>query len=329
MVVAAFFLFTAVSIAREFWHIYPIFDPPFQMDRLAAGVASLASPFVFLCAGALVFFRPRTAYRLGLAAGLMGLPWFILAERSSPTSSWIVFNVPFEPRRNAGVLAILSVALIVVSSVCAIARLVPPRWKLRKRPLGQRNWPAILAGFAVLGIWLYHAGTPYQIPVIADEVTPEFRILRVEKRGLHFHETAIRAYRNGVVLISRNERNLFQYKFEIRGFQGLMSHKQVEAFQKSVELLTQRRAPAPMLHAWNAAGWYVVGQSKILAYTTENKMKPPQLVVDIFNEIENRPMVATPTAIGRDVCFGFCYGPLAALGFDYMNSFRRYSFLTP
>jgi hypothetical protein len=102
-----------------------------------------------------------------------------------------------------------------------------------------------------------------------------------------------------------------------------MLRKQLEAFKKSVELLTQRLTPTPMLHSWNADGWYVVGESKILAFTTDNKMGPPLLVEDMFTEIEKQPMIATQTAIGRDVCFGFCYGPLAALGFKYMNSFGR------
>jgi hypothetical protein len=208
-------------------------------------------------------------------------------------------------------------------------RLLPVRWTLRKKSVGQHNWPAIAAGFLVLGVWLCHAGTPYQIPVIADEVTPEFRILRVEKRGLRFHETAILAYRNGEVWISRNERKLFQYKFDTQAFYGVMPHKQVEAFKTSVELLTLRPMPVLMLHSWDAEGWYLVGKSKILAFTSENQTAPPRLVVDMFSEIEKLPVVATRTVRGRDVCLGFCYGPMAALGFEYMNSFVRYSFLTP
>jgi hypothetical protein len=325
--VVASFLVTAISIACEFWYIYPIFDP--STGRFAAGIAALASPFAFLCACVLVFFRPRAAYGLGLAAGLMALPWFILAERSSQVSSWIIFNAALEPSSGAEVLKIVSVALIVISSGCATLRLLPDRWTLRKLPLGQRNWPAIATGFLVLGIWLYHAGTPYQIPAIVDEVTPEFRILRVEKRGLRFHETAIRAYRNGKFMISRNERHLFQYKFETQGFQGMMPYKQVEAFRKSIELWARPTAPALVLHSWNAEGWYVVGESKILAFTSENKMAAPNLVVDMFSEIDELPVVATWTLSDRDVCLGFCYGPMAALGFKYVNSFARYSYLTP
>jgi hypothetical protein len=216
--VSAFFLVTAIGIACEFWYVYPIPYPLTATGPFVAGVAALASPFAFLCACVLVFFRSRAAYGLGLAAGLMGLPWFILAERSSPISSWIIFNVALEPGSAAEVFEIVSVALIVVSSSCATLRMLPTRWTLRKLPFGQRNWPAIATGFLVLGIWLYHAGTPYQIPIIADEVPPEFRILHVEKRGLRFHETAILAYRNGVVWISPNERKLFQYKFETQAF---------------------------------------------------------------------------------------------------------------
>lgn len=327
--VAAFFLVTAVSIGCEFWYIYPIFYSSTTTGRFWAATAALTSTFVLLCACVLVFFRPRAAYGLGLVAGLMSLPWFILAESSSQASSWIVFNFEWGPGSAPEVFEIVSVALIVVSSACATLRLLPTRWTLRKLPLGQRNWPAIATGFLVLSGWLYHAGTPYQIPAIADEVTPKFRILRVEKRGLRFHEIAIKAYRNGEFWIFRTERSLFHYKFETQVSHGVMPYKQVEAFKKSVELLTQQRAPTPMLHAWNAEGWYVVGESKILTFTTENKIKPPHLVVDMFTEIEKQPMVATPTAIGRDVCFGFCYGPLAALGFEYMNSLGRYSFLTP
>ena len=240
LAVVAFFLVTAVSIACEFWYIYPIPYSSTTTGRFVAGGAALASPVAFLCACVLVFFRPRAAYGLGLAAGLMGLPWFILAERSSPISSWIIFNVAFAPSSGAEVFVILSAALMVVSSGCALLRLLPARWTLRKMPVGQRNWPAIATGFLVLGIWLYHAGTPYQIPVIADEITPKFRILHVEKRGLRFHETAIRAYRNGVVLMSRSERNLLHYKFETQGSRGVMPHEQVEAFSKSIELLTLR-----------------------------------------------------------------------------------------
>jgi hypothetical protein len=200
---------------------------------------------------------------------------------------------------------------------------------LRKLPVGQRSWPAIAAGFLVLGIWLYHAGTPYQIPLIVDEVEPRFRILSVEKRGLRFHETSIRAYRNGEFWISRTERSLLQYKFETQFSHGVMPYKQVEAFRRSAEVWKLRMASVPSLHSWNAEGWYVVSGSKIVAFTSENKTVPPSLVVDTFSEIERLPLLATRTVTDRDVCLGFCYGPLAALGFKYSNSFVSYPYLTP
>jgi hypothetical protein len=327
--ILAFFLVTAVSIACEFWFISPMLYPSATLGRFVVGVAALVSPVAYLCACGLAFFRPHFAYGLGLVAGLMGLPWFVLAEHSSQISSWIIFNVALEQGSWPRVFIILSVAFIVVSSSCATLRLLPVRWTLRKRPFGQRSWPAIATGVLALGIWLYHAGTPYQTPLVADVVEPTFSILRVEKRGLRFEETAITAYRDGQFFISRTKRSLLQYKFATHVSHGVIPYKEVEAFRRSAEVWKLRMVSVPSLHSWNAAGWYVVGQSKILAYSTENKMEPPQLIVDMFNEIENQPMVATPTVIGRDVCFGFCYGPLAALGFKYSNSFVSHPYLTP
>jgi hypothetical protein len=258
IVVVAFFIATAVSIACEFWYIHPIPYPSTTLGRFLVGVAALASPIAFLSACVLAFFRPRAAYGLGLIAGLMGLPWFILAEYSSQISSWIVFNVALEQGSWSRVFLILSVAFIVVSSSCAALRLLPVRWILRKRPFVQRTWPAIAAGIVVLAIWLYHAATPYQIPLIVDEVEPRFRILRVEKRGLRLHETSIRAYRDGQVFITRTERRLLQYKFETQFSNGMIPYKQVEAFTRSAEVWKLRMASVPSLHSWNAEGWYVV-----------------------------------------------------------------------
>jgi hypothetical protein len=270
-----------------------------------------------------VFFRARVAYGLGLASAAIGLRWLILHERGLSVSSWTVFNVAWEPESWREVLIILSVALTVVSGVCATTlRLLPARWTVRKQPISQRTWPAVAVGFLVLGVWLFRAGTPYDA-LIVDGSTPRFRILHVEKRGVHFHETAISAYRNGLFFVARTERNLFRYEFETQVTQGVMPYEQVETFRTSAELWRLRTAPAFLLHTWNAEGWFAVSDSQILAFTTENKTAPPQLVVEMFSEIDKLPVDAKWTESGRDVCFGFCYGPLSALGFKFANSFPR------
>jgi hypothetical protein len=165
--------------------------------------------------------------------------------------------------------------------------------------------------------------------VIADVVEPRFSILRVEKRGLRFEETAITAYRDGQVFISRTKRSLLQYKFATHVSHGVIPYKEVEAFRRSAEVWKLQMASVASLHSWNAEGWYVVDGSKVLAFTSENKASPPNLVVDMFSKIERLPRFATRTVTGRDVCLGFCYGPLAALGFKYSNSFVSYPYLTP
>jgi hypothetical protein len=114
---------------------------------------------------------------------------------------------------------------------------------MRNLPLRQRTWPAVAASFLALGAWFFHGSTPYKIPLIVDAPAPTFRILHVEKRGLHFHETAISAYRNGTFFVERTERNLFYYKFEIQGFKGYVPYEQVETFRTSAELWKLRTAP--------------------------------------------------------------------------------------
>jgi hypothetical protein len=100
-----------------------------------------------------------------------------------------------------------------------------------------------------------------------------------------------------------------------------MPYQQVEEFRTSPELSDRQTGPVRLLHAWNAEGWYVVrAYSPVMAFTSEYKTTPPKLVTDTFAEIEKLPAAALQTEIDRDVCLGFCYGPLAALGFKFVNS---------
>jgi hypothetical protein len=197
------------------------------------------------------------------------------------------------------VLIILSVALIVVSGVCATLRLLPTRWTMRNLPLRQRTWPAVAASFLALGAWFFHGSTPYKIPLIVDAPAPTFRILHVEKRGLHFHETAISAYR-----MERSSSNARK---------GICSITNLRSKDLKDTCRTNRWRPSE--HQRNSGSY---GQR---LFTTENKTAPPQLVVDMFSEIDELLMDRVWTERLRDVCFGFCYGPLAALGFRFANSF--------
>jgi hypothetical protein len=92
-----------------------------------------------------------------------------------------------------------------------------------------------------------------------------------------------------------------------------------EGFQTFVQLpalANVRTAPATPLHSWNADGWYVVlKDSRLLAFTSEQGTSPPKEVTDWFRQIESMPLRDEEQFALRDVCLGFCYDPLAALGF--------------
>jgi hypothetical protein len=88
---------------------------------------------------------------------------------------------------------------------------------------------------------------------------------------------------------------------------------------QSPQLWALHTQPAKELRAWNAEGWYVtLKDSHLLAFISEYHTAPPREVTELFQEIKNLPGQPRPFAI-RDVCLGFCYDPIAALGFWYSN----------
>jgi hypothetical protein len=91
---AVLFVCTAASIAWGFLGVsYFPFSRNVSSWPLPFKIAAEASPLVFLCAAVLVFFKPRFGCGLGLAGGLIALPWFALPELSlGSTSLWAFLN---------------------------------------------------------------------------------------------------------------------------------------------------------------------------------------------------------------------------------------------
>src|SRR5258708_6824219 len=115
---AAFlFLCTAISIASALLVIPegPFYDSASVRDgTVEFGVQG--SPFVFVCASILVFFRHRLGYGLGMAAGLIALPWFVLREISLASwNSWIFLNYE-DPTPSAGGVYVTFVKLKILSA---------------------------------------------------------------------------------------------------------------------------------------------------------------------------------------------------------------------
>ena len=56
--------------------------------------------------------------------------------------------------------------------------------------------------------------------------------------------------------------------------------------------------------------------SRLLAFTTEYRTTPPKEITDLFQALEKLPASPEKAFVLRDVCLGFCYDPVSALGFD-------------
>jgi len=221
-------------------------------------IAAEASPLVFLSACVLVFFRPRLGYALGLVAGVIALPWFVRSEfMLDPWNSWIFLNWgPPATGWSLGFadLRILCVALILISLACASLRLFPARWSLRGSPLRRRTWPAFAFGALALAVWFVLSVTPYRVAIFENAMTPEIRILHVQKRGLHIRETTVTAYRNWGVFVVRHDRRLFQYRFEGRVTETQAPFEGARAFIQSTGLWKMRTPVPGVLRSWNAEG---------------------------------------------------------------------------
>ncbi len=322
---AALFLSAGVSVALFF----PLGIRLMTGAALAAKAATLASAVILLFASVLLFWWPRVAYVLAFASGLVAISWFIWTDFAWQTNPWIWFNYVPASREEGDLLTvvklrILPVAIVIFAIACSAIRLVPPRWVIGKRAVSTRTWPAMTIGFLVLAVWLVHSVSPYQVPTIVDGPSVDLRILHVVKRGLSINETLVIAQRNGWSSVSWTNRRLFQYQFEstakrvsLGGSPPILQH--ARALMQSPQLWRLHTPPAKELWDWNAEGWYVtLKDSHLLAFTSEYHTAPPREVTDVFQEIENLPGQPRPFAI-RDVCLGFCYDPVAALGFWYSN----------
>jgi hypothetical protein len=179
-------------------------------------------------------------------------------------------------------------------------------------------------GFLVLAVWFCFSVTPYHVPGFDHPAQAEFRILRIDKRGLRFRETMVME-RRGKVWVFQSDRRLFQYYFAERAGSASLyeysptARERASAFSQSPVLWNLHTGPATPLSSWNAEGWYVVLEdSRLLTFSSERGTSPPQEVIDWFHQIESLPLRDEHRIAIRDVCLGFCYDPMAALGFGVL-----------
>ena len=213
-------------------------------------------------------------------------------------------------------------ALLATAVTCSILRLLPS--VLRKSRLSSHAWPAFVVGIVVPFAWLCHSAMPWMLPGIVDRGTSsEMRILHVEKRGWRFHETSVGIdIRDGRFGVRQYDRRLFEYRFQGLDRSGVMpetTRRRADDLVRSSTLRNLRTAPAVALRSWNAEGWYITTwHSPLQAFTSEYGTAPPTGVKDLLEQIAKLPGGGQSFAI-EDVCVGFCYDPVAGLGFVYSN----------
>ncbi len=297
-------------------------------DRPSLWIAA-ASILGFLVAAEGVFLRLRFSSVLGLLAGLLALYWFSRIEfREFPAlNSWITFNLSEEGSSYGfdAFLARLKICCgiaIVLSIACSVTRLLPVSWVLRKVPVRERTWPAVGICFVIVVMWYGVSASPYRIPLIVDGVMPELALLHVEKRGIHYSETAFFVPRDRRVYVQRNNRKLFQYRFAMKYGVGPLPEATLNraiTIARSVAQSGLRTRPAVALRQEKAEGWYIRTSHGVLAYSTEYGTEPPIEIVNLFHDLESLAPQEAKMRTVSDICLGFCYDPLAGLGLAYFN----------
>jgi|HubBroStandDraft_6_1064221.scaffolds.fasta_scaffold926848_1 hypothetical protein len=169
----------------------------------------------------------------------------------------------------------------------------------------------LAASMVAVVIWVTNFATPYHVPMIVDGAPPEFRILHVEKRGLSLHESEIFVFKDGVAFVRRDDRWLFQYRFQVRIARAVLPqelHERARAALQLPELSQLKIRPTRVLLPRNAEGWYIVlDRSQVLAFANEYDTSPPQQVRDVFSEIEKLQATAESPQTLQDACLGFCH----------------------
>lgn len=324
------FIYLLAAVADAWlllWH-----QPLNQPSLFSAVLGFLAAVLFILAAG---FWSRRQHFaNICAVAGVVALPWIYTTTLRGNiyVNQWIIFNVPDKELRFYNGLAraeltILAVLLIFLGIGIAILRLLPSRCLFRSIPFRDRTWPAVGASFCLIAIWYSQSVMPYRIPGALDYSDwPILQILHIQKHGLQFHETCVKVwgYRGAPnsVSLSWNDRRQLKYRFQQRSapieVSGTLGQR-LTALIHSLKTVKSNREAITPLRRWEDEAWYIAGEGEWRVYARENHSTPPQEVVDLFHELEKLPRTQETSQDRKDVCLGFCYDPLAALGALYAN----------
>ncbi len=291
--------------------------------------AVLLSPFVLLAGVLLLRWRPRLGYIVAAFGAVLPLPWIFISESRSYGNSWTALNTIWKDPYGSHYqryfeLRIITVALLLMTLIAGMTRLLPARWKIKNRPVNERSWPAIAISLIFMGCWFAAYVSPYREPMIVGGMPPEFGILNVRKDGMTFHECRVSIYRDGKYYVARNDRQLFRYSFRETIHEGLLTddlRAKLRAVQALPELKRIQDKSPRALRARHGEGWYTeMGTYAITAFTTENATTPPADLVAFFHTMQESLSTGQSSHYElRDVCLGFCYDPKAGLGYRAEN----------
>jgi len=295
------------------------------------------TPLLLVFGGGAILYKPVLAHAIALSA-FVSAPWMwrYVIEDSGLGNVWTVFNDPGDEfarfsysQRVSAALAIVAIALLCVAVAIAALRLLPSNWRIRNLRLRDRTWPAFAVAVIVLAVWFSEDVMPYRIPGAVDYSSwPMLQILHVQKHGLKFHDRCVRVSgREGqpqTVSFTEDDRRLFEYRFQQRGASGGQLAKPLVEQVKSLLGAEARRQETLDLvepvRAWNADNWYLLKEGhSVKIYGSVNGVSPPPEIVHLFQDLNALPRSSHYQAELRDVCMGFCFDPLSAMGFLYAN----------
>lgn len=271
-------------------------------------------PAVFLLSAILVVLKPWSSHLLGVIASALALHFFLPREMQDYhfVNSWSSLNQPGPARiLVAPCLNLLTVILVIVATIHSLLRLAPGRWRIRNKPVREKNWPTFAISFTVICIWYFTAVSPYRIPIwdLYDS-PPLFRVVHVEKRGLRFHEASLIVERDGRFWLLQDNRMLFEYSFEETSASGDVPAEDMEtiaavAHSRRHQVFDKTRNVSPW--TWSADRWFIYSeQPPTWSVANVDGKEVPREILDWFAKTLKKTR-QTDRGTFRDVCLGFCF----------------------
>jgi hypothetical protein len=305
----------------------------FNADPVPFFLSFVAPLFLVFAAGS-VAYRMKVPHLMALLGCVCTYwIWSTVLPNQVLGNVWVMFNHESSARwpssfyMTYAATAILCVAALLISVTTAMTRPLPEGWVWRALPLCKRTWPAFVVCTVFIFGWFKHSVMPYRIPGAVDsDRSPILRMLHLQKHGLQFHEKciAVIAYRSQLQLVNylEDDRKLLHYMFERRSASVLQPPQELMGRIQALSATGKPRTAIVIkpVRDWTADNWYVYAEGQgYTLYGTVSGVEPPPEVTDLFKALDSLPKSSYAKSNISDVCLGFCFDPLSAMGSLYAN----------